>query len=205
MTSPDPNSVDEYQSIKAKYRQAVSTWTEISRDNANSYSMFEDDGEVIHFDMVEREYKQVLSKTVPCHLVESMDGLACIEPHIFSLVEFKHGKFSSEELHDKMLTSLLVLCDILHKNISDLRNHMDLIFVCNDEKATYIANNPQSRIQESLSRSSIEKAVLKKAGKEPIRYRLKKYEGMYFRNIHTYTETEFSEYMQQQRNNAAFE
>jgi len=204
MTYPDPDSIDEYQTIKAKYRQVVSTWAEISKDNANRYSMFEDEGEVINFDLVERVYKQELSKTLSCNLVESMDGLANVEPHTFSLVEFKHGKFSYEELNDKILNSLLVLCDILHKNISDLRNHMDLIFVCNDNKGIDIANNAQRKIQESISRSNIEKAIFKKAKKEPIRYRLKKYQGMYFRNVHTYTETEFSEYMQQQRSNAAF-
>ena len=60
-----------------------------------------------------------------------------------------------------------------------MRKTDEFILVYNEEKSKYV----------------IAKYFTKKAGNEFIRFGLERYDGLYFKSVHTYTEKEFEKFM----------
>lgn len=99
-------------------------------------------------------------------------------------IEFKNGNMKSEKaaVKNKVRDSLLLFCDITQKNIEYTRRNMKFILVYNGSK-----NCP--------SRSLIAKHISEKANEPFISFGMEIFKGLYFKEVCTYTELEFDQYL----------
>ena len=166
-----------------------STLKETSKDDSNTEYMTESEIEVINFDKVKEGYVKELSAKG----ATSLDALAVFEDRL-ELIEFKNGCVRNElkNVEDKIRDSLLFFCDIMEKNITYTRNHVDFILVYNEsknkEKDCHNSQAPEER-------EAISSHLFEKAREEKIRFRLDKFKKLYFRNVHTYTEQQFKAHL----------
>ena len=75
-----------------------------------------------------------------------------------------------------------IYCDIYKKYISDMRKCDEFILIYNESK-------------NSSSRTEIGKYFSQKAGKEFGMFGLERYKKLYFQDIHTYTKSEFENFL----------
>lgn len=96
-------------------------------------------------------------------------------------IEFKNGKMSNKEgfmVQKKIYDSLLIFNDLVEQNISFCREYVNFILVYNESKN---------------SKDEITNHFFKKAKQHRVRFNLKKFEKLYFKNVFTYTENEFQQ------------
>ena len=159
-----------------------STLKETSKDDSNTEYMTESEMEVISFDKVKEGYVKNLSAKGAA----SLDALAVFEDRI-ELIEFKNGclekRGEEENIGYKIRDSLLLFCDIVNKNITYTREHVDFILVYNESK------NPITSKEIIALRSA------QKGGGEFTRFGFERLKGLYFRNVHTYTEEQFKTHL----------
>lgn len=171
-----------------------STLKEISKDNHNQRKikyMTTSKLEAFDFDEVKNAYSKMLG--LPSTTPNSVDSLVMISGQL-TFVEFKNGKmkYAKRSIQYKVRDSLLVLCDIIKKDISFTRENINFILVYNEKKNLNSKHSPLSP-----SRAAIGKYFSHKGGQEMIRFGLEKFEKLYFKQVHTYTETQFNEYLKE--------
>ncbi len=162
----------------------ISTLKELSKDDHDSSNivyMTESNLEAVSFDDVKTQYTSDLG--LRNRVAASLDALALVDSCTI-FVEFKNGSMKGKvkEVKDKIRDSLLIFCDIVKTDISYTRQNIIFILVYNEQK------NP-------ISREEIATHVLNKAGKELIRYDLEQFETIFFKEVHTYTESQFNKYI----------
>lgn len=162
---------------------------ELSKDTANNEYLTESTHEAVDFDTVKTRYANSCHKSEDC--MKSVDALIELG-EIIILIEFKNEKVAGSEIRNKIRDSLLLLTDVLKTDISETRKTMEFILVYNKEKNKYIETQ---KIQFSKSRDIIVNYVTNKAGNELIGFKLDKYVDIYFRNVHTYNEKEFKNFL----------
>ena len=176
----------------------LSSLKEISKDDSdksNIQYMTKSLLEVINFDEVKKKYINSLGLSEDN--ASSVDGILEIGDRV-DFIEFKNGKMKNEKrnVKDKIRDSLLMFCDITEKQICDTREQVEFILVYNQEKNPVHGRVVSEEIQESYSRIEIAKYFSKKAKKEFIRFDLEKFKKLYFRDVHTYSEEEFKDYIE---------
>ena len=170
-----------------------STLKETSKDNSDKNNikyMTESQLEVINFDKVKEQYVKDL-KSIEAN-AKSVDALmvnAALDKIFF--IEFKNGRIVKKEseikfeikyqIESKIKDSLLIFCDIIKKNISYTRENLIFILVYNGSKN---------------SREKIAQHINNMAKKEFVLFGLEKLKGLSFKEIYTYTEKEFADYLQ---------
>ena len=188
---------DNYEILRDK----KVTLKETSKDDSKQKEdvvefMTESALQVINFDGVKTEYTNKLGLSE--ETATSVDALTQTCDHIV-FIEFKNGKVHNSEVKSKIKDSLLILCDILGKNIDYTRKNLDFVLVYNESKNT-VPNQYKKRIpQESTSRSYITKTFLQKGGQEIVLFDLERYKNLYFRTVHTFPKEEFECYISQLR------
>lgn len=159
------------------------TLKECSFDETNNIYMTESKKIAVNFDKVKRKYLNNMSLSE--ENATSVDAIIQNnENDIF--IEFKNGKMKGEKrnVKDKIRDSLLILFDLTKENISYSRKNIIFILVYNQSK------NPLD------SRQKINQHFSSKAGAEVIRFDLEKYQTLFFKEVHTYTEKEFEKYIE---------
>ncbi|MEL3904024.1 MAG: hypothetical protein P1P63_02770 [Treponemataceae bacterium] len=174
------------------FTDCKSTIEKISEDTEHQVTIH-NKTECFNFDKVKEQYLKSLGlKGKEC---KSIDGLL-LHNNIHYFIEFKNGtltdkKHRSRKIADiclKIKASVIIYCDITDKHISDMRKTDEFILVYNEE------NNPLHN-NESPSNIAIKEYFTKKSGNEFIRFALERYDGLYFKSVHTYTEKEFEKFM----------
>lgn len=164
----------------------LSTLQDISVDSAHLTKMTELTDEIINFDEVKTAYLSMIEKRN--RGIKSVDGLGYLKKkNSFIMIEFKNGKIKSGDIKEKIKDSLLLYCDITKTNISDTRKNMEFILV--HDRMT------EERVN---SRKDISRHVSKMGNKEFIEFGLESYQGVYFKEVHTYDKEQFDHYI---RNN----
>lgn len=179
-----------------------------SKDTSDPYSVqyvTNSPYEVIHFDLVKEHYvTDTFGK--PRDSLTSADALMEVSPQNteapFVFVEFKNGKLNKKEnllnLREKLRDSLLIFADITGSTVAAARKTLDFILVYNAEKnppAPGEAHPEDTGIPESPSRLKIASRLAEKANRELIRFDLERFQSIYYRNIHTYSEAQFENYL----------
>lgn len=100
-----------------------------------------------------------------------------------------------DAVKEKIRDSLLLFCDITGMQISDTREWMEFILVYNISKNPMPNQLEREGVQESNSRDVIAKYISKKAKEEFVRFDLKRFKTLYFKEVHTYSKEEFEEYL----------
>ena len=129
-----------------------------------------------------------LSST-PC----SNDALYIGKDNKIFFVEFKNGALEKNKkmifnVYNKIYDSLLIFNDIVHQNISFCRENLYFILVYNESKNSYEECETK---QEDSPKAMISKFIHNKAKKKFVRFGLDKFEKIYFKEVFTYTESEF--------------
>lgn len=178
----------DYSDIKI-FTDNLTTLEKLSEDNSDKSDikyMTSSKLLAVNFDAVKRQYTNALGLSE--EVSASVDAFAVIAGENF-LIEFKNGIISNEKnLKRKISESLLILCDILHCNISDTRENYDFILVYNESK------NPLSN-QTNKSNIYISNHICGKGNKEIVRFGFEKLKPIYFNEVHTYTEKEFDNFL----------
>lgn len=167
----------------------ISTLKETSKDDSKGTAEYMTESEIkaVNFDDVKRRYVNLLGLSEEC--AKSVDAFTVFGDRCV-LIEFKNGDMKNEKskVKKKILHSLLILCDILKCDITETRNEFDFILVYNEQK-----NLDHDRSKSSAS--EISSHICELAREELVRFDLEKFRKLYFRNVHTYTEKEFDEYL----------
>ena len=169
---------------------------EISKDDSGPNDvqyMTSSEKAVINFDLVKRHYVNQLGLSED--VATSVDAILPFANGIL-FVEFKNGKVDNRNIKDKARDSLLIFLEIIGENISFSRNNIDFVVVYNLEKNPLPNQLKKGQLQETPSRVFIADHFMEKAKKEFIRFDLKRYEKLYFKNVHTYPKERFEEYLQ---------
>lgn len=175
------------------------TLQETSKDDSdpeNIQYMTSSAKEVINFDLVKRDYTNQLG--ISEEAVTSADAITWSEEGIF-VIEFKNGKVNNRNIKDKVRDTLLIFLDIIGETIEFSRNNMEFIVVYNLEKNPLPNQLKKGEVLEAPSRTAIADYFLGKANKELIRFDLERYEKLYFRKMHTYSEEKFEKMMKKSR------
>ena len=91
---------------------------------------------------------------------------------------------------------MLIFLGIIGEDLAFSRGNIDFVVVYNLERNPLPRQVQKGQLQETPSRVSIANHFMEKAKKEFIRFDLERYEGIYYRNIHTYSKERFEEYLQ---------
>lgn len=179
--------VEKYP-ILSKHKSTLKETSKDSHDG-NDVFMTESLAEAINFDDVKSEYICNLKLS---DSPKSNDALFINSDSLATFIEFKNGFMDNQKIYGvrkKIYDSMLMLSDIVGKNISYTRNHLDYILVYNNAKNP----NPKKVYRESEARDSIDKAILSYADQRQIKFGIEIFQGYCFRNVYTYTEKEFKE------------
>lgn len=168
-----------------------STLKETSKDNSeknNIQYMTESQLEVIDFDKVKTQYNNNLNLTE--EYAKSVDALMVnFALNKIFFIEFKNGDMKNEKskVNSKVKDSLLIFCDIIKKNISYTRKNLIFILVYNESK---------NKSKNEKSKRDIAQHIHNKAKENVIRFGFEKLKRLYFKEVYTYTEKEFADYLQ---------
>ena len=180
-----------------EFKDCMSTLKESSKDDNDKNNiryMINDTRDVVDFDMVKTKYanKLGLSEEVAKSADALYDGK---NKDIF--IEFKNGNMANQKsaVRDKVRNSLLLFGDITGRSISYTRNSAEFVLVYNEKKNTDIKRVKKSSVQNSESRDKIAGVVHRYAKEEFVRFGMEIFKGLFFRDVHTYTVKEFSEYL----------
>lgn len=171
-------------------RKHQKTLHELSRDNRNcetSYYMTDCEEKAIDFDEVKNEYSAKLGIS---QYPKSVDAILPMKDE-FVFIEFKNGCITKEKnsIRIKLWESLLIICDILNCTLLYIRCKSDFILVYNEQK------NLSKHLSTSPSFENIAQNIGKLAKERKIRFGLEQLKRMYFRDVMTLTEKEFSQYL----------
>lgn len=184
-------TIQEYRNLPI-FKNNVSSFKETSYDKDSEVPRYMTNSEiqVINFDKVKDCYiRDMFLSNTPC----SNDALYIGKNNKIFFVEFKNGALEKNKkmifnIYNKIYDSLLIFNDIVHENISFCRENLYFILVYNESKNLYEKHGAK---QEDSSKTMISKYIHKKAKKKYIRFGLERYEKIYFKEIFTYTESEF--------------
>lgn len=175
-----------------------STLAQTSWDNKNRAYMTTSTLDAINFDDVKNEYIKGLRLE---YTPSSVDALFVDKRGYIIFVEFKNGNIDREKhsIQKKIYDSMLILGDITSIHISDMRKHAAFILVYNEQAnersrdKEYIEK--KKAVQPSPSYDKFAKTVSGYAGKEYVYSGFRMFEKYCFKEVHTYTQEEFEEYL----------
>lgn len=189
---------NEYSILKDNMSTLKETSLDNHDPNDNVY-MTNSDRCAVNFDNVKRKYIETL------HLHEepkSNDALFLNRKNKLVFVEFKNGFMDGQKkfaVRKKIYDSIIILTDILNVGISRLRDDMEYILVYNEsvnagEKD--VMNKNKTFVQHSEAFDYFAKSVSRMAEEEYVCFGIKIFENFCFSKVHTYTEKEFAEYLE---------
>lgn len=158
---------------------------ELSKDDSCSNVCYMTDCEekALDFDEIKNEYSDKLGIS---QYPKSVDAILPVRDRLL-FIEFKNGCLKQEKnnIRVKLWESLIIFCDILNCTISSIRQKSDFILVYNEKK------NP-SKIP---SFDKINESIAKLAKERIVRFGFEQFKTLYFRDVFTLTEREFSQYL----------
>lgn len=162
------------------FRDSITTLRETSYDEKNDEYMTESMMHVIDFDAVTQKYIKGLNTS---YFAASNDALIDIGNEKLAFVEFKNGSLKKYKVRRKIYDSMLILCDLLDSDISEIREKLDYILVYNGEKHPNVKEHPSYKV--------IANSVSEQANEKVTALELEEFEGFCFNKVYTYNTEEF--------------
>lgn len=161
-----------------------SNFQKCSKDANNNEFMNVPDFPCIDFDNATEDF--VRSRNGSVNVSWSADSFVRKKTGEPVLIEFKNGKLRGKEsaihnVRDKMINSILILEAILKTDWQKLAKSMEFILVYNVDKNPF---DPRESIHEHMFN--------KESGTQGVRFDLQRYCPVYYRQVRTITEEEFS-------------
>lgn len=185
----------EFKEYKILYDN-ISTLRETSRDD-NGVCMTESEYVVVNFDSVKRQYTQDLH--ISEEKASSVDAIAIFDDSIV-FIEFKNGGFKNQDLKNKAKDSLLIFLDIIKQDLVYSREFINLIIVYNESVKPRTKEEEQKIVKDNayaqpFPYNQIVGYLFKYAKQEFVRFGLDRFQQIFFRSVHTYSRTEFDEFL----------
>ena len=172
-----------------------------SLDNRDGHKKYMTESELtaVCFDDVKDEYVELLGMS---EIPKSNDALFDEGNGTLVFVEFKSGHIDSQKqfaIRKKIYDSTLIFTDITSTGISYMREQMKYILVYNDAANKNADGRKLPCQRESVPTSEaydkIAKIFSNYGGREYIGFGLGIFQNYCFKEVHTYTQTEFEEYL----------
>lgn len=172
------------------------TLNEASKDTKNCEYMTKSSINVIDFDTYKDYYIKELSlpdiydeeNEIQTRNIKSNDALFINNDEIY-FIEFKNGAIRSKSdrfnIHTKLYDSLLIILDILNKNMSFAKKNIKYILVFNEDK------NPKANSCEATPFQYMISRLTELSNDEIIQFDLHKFKDIYLNEVHTYTKSQF--------------
>ncbi len=189
--------IEDLEKIKS-LTDRKTTLKATSYDKNNDVYMVESQQPAVDFDKVKEDYIKNLKLSVT---PKSNDALLWENNGRIFFVEFKNGDLRTERfsLSKKIYDSVLIFTDLTNSSISDMRNSVEYVLVYNFNVNTKFIQ--KSREDAEKTRSEDEEKIilgteLMKLGEEEfILCDLEKFQNYCFKSVHTYTVSQFQEYL----------
>ncbi len=181
----------------------LSTLKETSLDNRDEQQKYMtlSTRKAVNFDGVKEEYVKLLGVS---EIPKSNDALFDDGKGYLVFVEFKNGfmdRLKQFAVRKKVYDSALIFTDITSTGISYMRDHVKYILVYNETVNRCntldedLKKKQKTTVQPSPSFDSFAKNVGKCANEEYVCFGLKMFQNYCFKEVHTYTEAEFDDYL----------
>lgn len=184
--------------------ECLSTLDKCSYDSENKVFMTKDSRSAVNFDKAKAVHVQSLGLAVDSY-PNSNDALICKTDGKYVFIEFKNGRIIRNKgngatakaeiqykLMEKCYDSVLLLSDIIKKDISWMRENIEYVLVYNEQKNAFSPSDPDS-VEPSLK--VISDNVFAQAGMEKVLFGIGKFRKFIFNDVHTYTEKEFEDFL----------
>ena len=177
----------------------LSTLKEISKDSEHNEYMTDSDLPAFNFDEIKKKYVNAIPLSYK--VASSVDGFMECYNQVF-LIEFKNGgdkKHKSkiaQNIKDKVRDSLLIFGDLANMRISEIRQSFIFILVYDSQKIDGYFSDLDRELQDSSSREKLIHYAMGLGRSELIGFDLTRFQGLYFKEVHTYTKAEFENYLQ---------
>mgnify|MGYP006964201905 CR=1 FL=1 len=180
-------------------------------DQDNIQYMTNSERKAVNFDDVKGEYIEKLSLV---EVPKSNDALFMTrdkngienknkekKESMLIFVEFKNGFMDGKKKFDvrkKIYDSVIILTDILDSGISKQRDQLEYILVYNEDvnKGEADVLKKASYVQPSKAYDALAKTIFGMAKKEYVCFNIDIFKNYCFKDVHTYTEKEFEEYLE---------
>lgn len=172
--------------IFKNYQQTLKNISIDDHDLKNPEYMTESDYIAVNFDKVKEEY--VRRHGLYYH-PKSSDAIVEKDGKI-TIIEFKNGNIDRElvkAIREKMLSSVVMYCDLENRTPTFTRENVDFILVYNYDKNPFKAN----QIKNSRWKDDLRKGLYKKAKLRFKQFGLEQFEGYIFKNVYTYSMRDF--------------
>lgn len=179
------------------FRDNMSTLMDTSLDDHNGVKTYMTKSTLpaVNFDNVKSEYVKILK------LAETPKSNDALYADIYGrvvFVEFKNGFMDKAKQHGvrkKIYDSSLIFTDIVGIGISKMRQFVEYILVYNEKANPETITEREKHVQNSPSFDLIARTVSKFGKVEYIRYGVDIFKNYCYKDVHTYTETEFEEFL----------
>lgn len=183
-------NLDDYD----KFKNNKQLLKELSKDTDNNEYMTESKIQAVDFDEVKNLYERELNLHGKPR-ASSVDAISHTKDSIV-FIEFKNGDMHNQKVkvREKIRDSLLVFGAISNKTISYTRQKVEFILVYNETRNPLPNQYTKGVVQPSESCRFISKRLAQLGKSEFVLYGLEVFKGLYFRDVHTYSQEEFEEY-----------
>ena len=188
---------DDFPILKDNVSNLKETSIDDHDKNKISY-MTNSKRDAVNFDDVKKEYiKNLALSDAP----KSNDALFISRNNKMIFVEFKNGFMDNAKkyaVRKKIYDSIIILTDILNIGISQLKDDMEYILVYNEtvnQNELDVLEKKRSLVQHSEAFDNIAKSFSRMGNTEYVCFGIKFFENYCFSKVHTYTETEFEEFL----------
>ena len=175
----------------------IKSLKEISADDAdqnNIVYMTESSLKAVDFDAVKDAYQHNLK--LEGEHARSVDAVITTDNSIV-FIEFKNGDMKNQKapVKEKLRDSLLIFGGITGTDINFDRENVDFVLVYNEDKNPLPNQFTKGMVQSSPSLTFIAKHIAQRGKEEFVLFDLDRFKHLYFREVHTYTVTEFENYL----------
>jgi hypothetical protein len=143
---------------------------------------------VVNFDRFKNVFIKEMGLDSP---PKSCDALYMTKQNEFYMIEFKNGiieALKNYEIKVKIYESLLILCEKFSRTIEFMRDNLSFILVYNEN---VIHGQDQFSDTGQTSLDKIKMSLFSFAGERYIRFGLHHFTKLYFKEVYTYSKTEF--------------
>ena len=185
-------------------KESMSNLRKTSKDNNNKEFLTESKLECCNFDRLTKKYMKKINSRgkTKNYLPKSVDALLLLDKEgteEFIFIEFKNLAVEDEiyNVINKAKDSMMIFADISELKIDTIRRKSTFILVYRFEKNIEIEKDDYIKSQEKKepSKKKIRKKIYKKAGEQIVSFNIKQFLEIYYDNIYTLDENEFSEYI----------
>ncbi|MDR2582813.1 MAG: hypothetical protein LBC75_04960 [Fibromonadaceae bacterium] len=172
---------DIYNDMLEKF---PSTFEKTSLDREKSEYMTSCQKEVVYFDQFKVDFMKTLLITDEKGFCKSCDAIyMTTSQKEFFMIEFKNGDFKNNDIKIKILESLLLLSRKFPKT-NFMEGNMYFILVYNED----VRKQEQPK---NTDVKNVSKHLFSSAKEREIRFGLNRFKKLYFKDVFTYSKTEF--------------